>query len=112
MAHTHSPGRRSLQSGVLCYPESLRPLPHCPCGLLRARGEPENASQVRTQHQDRVRVESHDALRRRGLQADMLTGPDLVELGLGKPEGGCGAFRRGLDLLETKMNLPDQRGVT
>jgi hypothetical protein len=42
----------------------------------------------------------------------MLTGPGLVELGLGKPESGCEAFRRGLDLLETKMNLPDQRGVT
>lgn len=36
------------------------------------------------------------------LQADMLTGLGLVELGLGKPESGREAFRRGLDLLENE----------
>ncbi|WP_284745935.1 ATP-binding protein [Amycolatopsis sp. RTGN1] len=34
------------------------------------------------------------------LQADMLTGLGLVELGLGRPECGRDAFLRGLDLLE------------
>ncbi|MFJ7213589.1 ATP-binding protein [Amycolatopsis sp. NPDC098790] len=34
------------------------------------------------------------------LQADMLTGLGLVEVGLGNPESGLNAFRRGLDLLE------------
>lgn len=36
------------------------------------------------------------------LQADMLTGLGLVELGLGNPESGREAFRRGLDLLENE----------
>ncbi|UOZ03392.1 tetratricopeptide repeat protein [Amycolatopsis sp. WQ 127309] len=36
------------------------------------------------------------------LQADMLTGLGLVELGLGRPENGRDAFRRGLDLLEAE----------
>jgi tetratricopeptide (TPR) repeat protein len=36
------------------------------------------------------------------LQADMLTGLGLVALGLGNPESGRDAFRRGLDLLENE----------
>lgn len=36
------------------------------------------------------------------LQADMLTGLGLVELGLGNPESGRDDFRRGLDLLKTE----------
>jgi len=36
------------------------------------------------------------------LQADMLTGLGLVELGLGNPESGRQAFCRGLDLLENE----------
>ncbi|MGW4525010.1 ATP-binding protein [Amycolatopsis sp. NPDC004378] len=50
----------------------------------------------------RLGLEAADQLGDPCLQADMLTGLGLVELGLGSPDKGRQAFQRGLDLLESE----------
>ncbi|MEV7038386.1 tetratricopeptide repeat protein [Amycolatopsis sp. NPDC051061] len=53
-------------------------------------------------HTYHLGLDAASALGDPSLQADMLTGLGLVELGLGNPAGGRDAFRRGLELLENE----------